>query len=163
MRGRAKSERLSVFGDMRRRRSRGFSLIELIIFIVIAGIFVPLAYVAFTNAIKSAATPESIVRARAIAEQKMEALTKDKFDNLAIDNTSYTAVPGNTGYQWRWEVGYVTCNSPTNPTCQGFTNPTIVDATVTTNYKKVVVCVKDPSNTVYETRTIVTKRVADES
>ena len=58
-----------------RKRDKGFTLIELIIFIIVGGIFLPLAMIAFTSAMKSASVPDYTVKARFYAEQKMEELT----------------------------------------------------------------------------------------
>lgn len=128
---------------------RGFTIIEMVIFIVMAGIFVPLAYIAFSSAVREGATPESITKARFIAEQKMENLTKDIFDNVVIASTSYAAVPGYTGYEWKWTVGYITYTG--DP-------PVISDSGSVTNYKKIIVYVKEPKGYEYAVYTIVTKR-----
>jgi len=132
----------------------GFTLIELIIFIVIAGLFVPLAYLAFTVALKSVTTPESITTARFIAEQKIEEITKNNFDTIVTiypppTNTSYADVPGYSGYQWRWTVGYITYSG--NP-------PVITDSPSTTNYLKIIVYVREPQGYEFVVHTIVTKR-----
>ncbi len=151
-------------GGRTRRGSpeQAFTLLELVIFIVVAGIFVPLAYVAFSSAINEAATPESIVNTRFIAEQKMEELTKDKFADIACPvNTAYGNVPGYGGFRWKWTVGYVTCNAATNTSCAGIANPVLVDASVVTNYKKIAIHVKEPKGFEYTTSTVVTKRTAD--
>jgi hypothetical protein len=143
-------------------KGKGFSLIELTIFIVVAGIFVPLAYVAFGSVLRESTTPEAIITSRFIAEQKMEELTKDKFASITCpQNTSYAAVTGYSGFQWKWAVGYVTCNTATNTTCAGITNPTIVDASGATQYKKIIVYVKEPKGFEYVASTIVSKRPAD--
>ncbi len=55
--------------------TNGFTLIELITFITVAGIFVPLAYIAFQSVIKEGGKPETIIATRFIAEQKMEEIT----------------------------------------------------------------------------------------
>ena len=130
---------------------RGFTIIEIVIFIVMAGIFVPVAYIAFSSAVREGATPESITKARFIAEQKMENLTKDIFDNITITSTSYAAVPGYTGYQWKWTVSYITYSG--DP-------PVISDTGSATNYKKIIVYVKEPRGYEYTVYTIVSKRPA---
>ncbi len=129
--------------------SSGFSIIELITFIVIAGIFVPLAYIAFSSATKSAAVPEHVITARFIAEQKMEDLTRNPFEDIIIENTSYSDVSGHTGYQWKWTVAQLTSSDHSS------ISPAINDYT---NYKKIVVYVKTPDNFEYIANTIVTKR-----
>ncbi|HOJ43625.1 MAG TPA: prepilin-type N-terminal cleavage/methylation domain-containing protein [Syntrophorhabdaceae bacterium] len=137
-----------------RKLKKGFTLIELIIFIVIAGLFVPLAYIAFTSVLKSATTPESITKARFLAEQKLEEITKDDFDRIVTNyppptSTSYVDIPNNSGYQWKWTIGYITYSgSP----------PVISDSASPTNYLKIIVYVREPEGYEYVVYTIVTKR-----
>lgn len=135
-------------------RHKGFTLLELIIFIVIAGIFVPLAYIAFSSALRSSGTPESITTARFLAEQKLEDITKDNFDTIVAGyppplSTSYTNITGYTGYQWKWTVGYITYSG---------TPPVISDSGSATNYLKIIVYVREPQGFEYVVHTIVTKR-----
>lgn len=133
---------------------KGFTLIELIIFIVIAGLFVPLAYIAFSAALKEGTKPESIITARFLAERKMEEITKDNFATIVTrypppTNTSYANVTGYPGYQWKWTVGYITyTGSP----------PVISDSASATNYLKIIVYVREPQGFEYVVHTIVTKR-----
>jgi prepilin-type N-terminal cleavage/methylation domain-containing protein len=56
--------------------SKGFTLIELIIFIIIAGIFLPATYVAFSASMRNATQPEDFTRGRLLAEEVMELGTK---------------------------------------------------------------------------------------
>jgi len=127
----------------------GFSIIELVTFIVIAGIFVPLAYIAFSAATKSAATPEHVITARFIAEQKMEEITKNAFDSITIESTSYATVPGYSDYQWRWTVAQLTSADHSS------VSPAITDYT---NYKKITVFVRAPDNFEFVVNNIATKR-----
>jgi type II secretory pathway pseudopilin PulG len=85
-------------------RDRGFTLIELIVFIIVAGIFIPMAYIAFMAATRGSLSPEAVVSARFLAERKLEDITKDTYLNLQAEQASYIAVPGYTGYQWRWTI-----------------------------------------------------------
>lgn len=97
----------------------GFTLLELIVFIVVAGIFIPMAYIAFMAATRASMSPESVVTTRFLAESKLEDITKDTYLNLQGEQTSYVAVPGYTGYDWRWTIqriayrGRTTHGSPT--------------------------------------------------
>ncbi|HOS06524.1 MAG TPA: prepilin-type N-terminal cleavage/methylation domain-containing protein [Syntrophorhabdaceae bacterium] len=68
--------------------SKGFTLIELIIFIIIAGIFLPATYVAFSSSMRSATQPEDLTRARLLAEEVMELATKRGFSQLSKDIAS---------------------------------------------------------------------------
>lgn len=100
-------------------QDRGFTLIELIVFIIVAGIFIPMAYIAFMAAARGSLSPEAVVNARFLAERKLEDITKDTYLNLQAEQASYIAVPGYTGYQWRWTIqsiayqGHTTHESPT--------------------------------------------------
>jgi len=133
---------------------RGFTLIELIIFIVVAGLFVPLAYMAFTSAIKDSTNPESVITARFLAEKKMEEITNYDFDGIVtkyppLTRTSYENISDYTGYQWKWTIGYITYSG--NP-------PVISDSGSATNYLKIIVYVRNPQGYEYVVHTIVTKR-----
>jgi hypothetical protein len=124
-------------------------MIELIIFIVVAGIFVPLAFIAFSGAIKSGTAPETIIKARFIAEQKMEDITRNPYSSLPPAQTTYIAVPGSTGYEWKWTIQQLASADIST------VSPPITDYT---KYKKIVVYVKEPNNYEYKVFTIVTQR-----
>ncbi len=91
---------------------RGITLIELVIFIIVGGLFVPLVYIAFNSVIKNLTTPETVIKARFIAEAKIEDITKEVYDNIALAAPAYTAVNTDprftdasySGYEWRWEI-----------------------------------------------------------
>lgn len=145
--------------------NRGFTIIELVTFIVIAGIFVPLAFVAFSAVTKSAAKPEQVITARFIAEQKIEEITKQKFVNIGT-STSYATVTGNPGYEWRKEIinlGYGDVKK-TYVNQYGITMAYYETSLqgANTNIAKITVYVKDPSNWEYVVSTIATKRPGDE-
>jgi len=135
---------------------RGFTLIELIIFIVVAGLFVPLAYMAFTTALKDSTNPESVITARFLAEMKMEDITMEDFDDIFENfrrrpSTSYEDIDKSKypGYQWKWTIGYITYSG--DP-------PVISDSGSKTNYLKIIVYVRNPQGYEYVVHTIVTKR-----
>jgi hypothetical protein len=99
-------------------RGRGFTLIELIVFIVVAGIFIPMAYIAFMAASRGSLTPERTVTARFLAETKVEDLTGLTYASIITPQASYANVTLDprfgsppmpspnpyTGYQWRWTI-----------------------------------------------------------
>ncbi|MCX5816156.1 MAG: prepilin-type N-terminal cleavage/methylation domain-containing protein [Proteobacteria bacterium] len=68
-----------------RPTNKGFTLIELIIFIIIAGIFLPATYIAFSSAMKQGTQPEDYTRGMLLAEQTMELATKRGYTQLALD------------------------------------------------------------------------------
>jgi len=94
------------------RDERGITLIELVIFIIVGGLFIPLVYIAFNSVMKDMTTPETVIKTRFIAEAKMEDITKEAYDNIGLASTSYAAVNTDSrftdasysGYQWRWEI-----------------------------------------------------------
>jgi len=65
--------------------SRGFTLIELIIFIIIAGIFLPATFVAFSSAMKQGTQPEDYTRGMLLTEQTMELGIKRGYTQLVSD------------------------------------------------------------------------------
>ena len=85
-------------------RRDGFTLLELIVFIVVAGIFIPMAYIAFMAASRASLNAETIVTARFLAERKLEDITKNTYLGLQGEQTSHVAIPGYAGYQWRWTI-----------------------------------------------------------
>jgi Tfp pilus assembly protein PilE len=103
---------------------KGITLIELIIFILVGGIFVPLAYVAFTSVLKESTTPETLVKARFVTEAKIEDITKEAYDTITLTSTAYVAVNTDSrftdasynGYQWKWEITDITFQDNTGTT-----------------------------------------------
>lgn len=124
---------------MRTGDNRGFTLIELITFIIIGGIFLPVSMIAFTSAMKNAAVPNYYVKAGFYAEQKMEELTSYTYANIPSSNVDTPE----TGYTRTWTI-------------------TTVDSSLATSgdvgYKKIVITVTPPAGSVFSVSTIVTKR-----
>jgi len=132
---------------------KGFTLIELIIFIVVGAIILPASFVAFTTAMKYFSRPDYYVKARFIAEQKMEEITKDVFDTVMNINLPYSSVPGYTDYQWKWTI----CNTGSSEISLGCS----ASHTVTTDfiyYKRIEVTILMPDNSTYDVYTLITKR-----
>jgi type II secretory pathway pseudopilin PulG len=129
---------------------RGITLIEMVVFIIVAGIFVPLSYIAFSAAIRSGAAPETLTNARFAAESKMEDLTSVRYDliNLATGSQTYTLWVGaaSRSYTVYWSVTYVTENLGSSASDVG--------------YKRIRVYLTSPT---YEVNTIVTRRPGDEN
>jgi prepilin-type N-terminal cleavage/methylation domain-containing protein len=98
---------------------KGLTLIEMIVCIVIAAIFIPMAYIAFMAAARGSMNPESVVTARFLAERKIEELTKDAYANLQDEQASYVVISGYDRYYWRWTITNVAYQDRTphgNPT-----------------------------------------------
>ncbi len=97
---------------MRPGENGGITLLELIVFILVGSFFIPLAYVAFTAAVKETSIPEYLVKARLIAESKMEDITSHDYASLPAPSSNYTAVNTDLrfndvsyqGYQWKWNI-----------------------------------------------------------
>jgi prepilin-type N-terminal cleavage/methylation domain-containing protein len=119
--------------------SRGFTLIEMIVFIIIAGIFLPLTFVAFSGALKESMNPENITANRLAAEQVIELTAKQ----IAI------AFP--TG-----SVGTTPCSGISNCTIteayQTFSGGAFSNSGSATNYVLITVAVNG-----FTANTLVTK------
>jgi prepilin-type N-terminal cleavage/methylation domain-containing protein len=139
---------------------KGFTLIELIVFIVVGAIILPASFVAFTAAIKHFSTPDYYVKARFIAEAKMEDITSRVFADLPPDNFAYitnnamyTNVRDLSGtcirfctqdydnYQWKWTIANYSFGSLDSSVC-----------------KTADVSVKMPDGSEFAVSTLVTKR-----
>jgi len=128
---------------------RGFTLIEVLILIVMAGILLPTIVVPFVTGVKESGKPEMATTAMYLAHQKMEEFMKFDYGNAALSPialTAYAPAPI-SGYQWRWERVYVP-SSDLN--AAGSVLPP------DTGYKRILVRVSDPGGTIYDVRSVVT-------
>jgi hypothetical protein len=139
---------------MRRLNSKGFTLIELIIFIIVGAIILPASFVAFTAAIKHFSTPDYYVKARFFAEQKVEEITKDVFGTYSNTNQPYVPITGYTDYQWEWAICY-TGSSEINLACSDVHNTLLTDYNY---YQRIEVTVLMPDNSTCDVYTLITKR-----
>lgn len=142
--------------SLERPSEAGLSLIELVIFIIVAGVFIPFTFVGFSAILKESITPESVVKARFIAERKVEEETSRPFDQIAIVDppSPYEDVPGCPGYQWKKWIKYVEYQ-------EGNGEITFLESSTPTPYKRIVVQVKEPKGFVYTVTTLATKRPLD--
>ena len=95
---------------------KGFTLIELIVFIVVAGMFIPMAYIAFMAVTKGSTTPDILMTARFLTENKLEEFTSLPYDSItAPEETAYVqiTITGYSDYEWKKIVTYV-AYGPTN-------------------------------------------------
>jgi len=132
-------------------RSKGFTLIEIIILIVMAGILLPAIIVPFVSAVKGSGKPEMVNTAMYLGHQKMEEFMKFQYTDAALNPTaltSYAAITGFSGYEWQWERLYVDSNF--NVVGDG------IQAVNHRGYKRILVRVKDPMNDTYEIYSVVT-------
>ena len=126
-------------------KNKGFTLIEIIILIVMAGVLLPVIIVPFVTGVKSRGKPEMATKAMYLAHQKMEEFTKFQYTDPTLNPialTAYAAIPGNSGYEWQWEIALVDNN---------------FNASADVGYKRILVRMKDPQNDTYEIYSVVTR------
>jgi type II secretory pathway pseudopilin PulG len=126
--------------------SRGFTLIEIIILIVMAGILLPAIIVPFVAGVKGSGKPEMATRAMYYAHQRMEQLMKYNYCNAAL-NVTGGSVPFTTGGE---------------PDYAGQNNIASVDNTFAASgsdvgYKMIQVTVTDPQGGTYNVYSVVTR------
>lgn len=122
---------------------RGFTLIEIIVLIVMAGILIPTIVVPFATGIRGSGKPEVVTTAMYLAHQKMEELMKFNYDR-APDLTpgTYTLpAPPIANYSWQWVISYVDNNFA---------------ASGDVGYKMIQVSVIDPQGSTYNVYSVVT-------
>jgi hypothetical protein len=149
----------------------GFTLIELIIFIVVGAIVLPVFFIAFSTAMKHFSRPDYYVKARFLAEQKMEELTSNTYDCVCTSMTSnpsglcqiglnrYDCTVGigsdvpESNWTRTWSVCYVTSDN---------IDPSSGCSFAYTAYKRVAITIDPPSSGSdypdYIVKTLVTKR-----
>lgn len=123
---------------------KGFTLIEIIVLIVMAGIIIPAIAVPFATGIRGSGKPEMVTTAMYLAHQKMEELMKFNYDR-APDLTpgTYTMpAPPIANYSWQWVISYVTNTFAASGSDVG--------------YKMIVVTVTDPQSSTYTVYSVVT-------
>jgi type II secretory pathway pseudopilin PulG len=125
-------------------RKGGFTLIEIIVMIIIAGIRLPVIVVPFVASVKESGKPEMVNIAMYLAHRRMEEFMKFQYGNAALNPVALTpyANTGVTGYQWQWEIIRVNSDFNTSGTDVG--------------YKRILVRVRDPENSTYEVYSVVT-------
>jgi len=129
-------------------RNKGFTLIEIIVLIVIAGIIVPVIVVPFATGIKASGKPEMATTAMYFAHQRMEELMKYYYCHATLTVTGVGVfVPFTTGGE---------------PNYTGQNNIIYVDNTFAASgsdvgYKMIQVTVTDPQGSTYNVYSVVTR------
>jgi prepilin-type N-terminal cleavage/methylation domain-containing protein len=125
--------------------NRGFTLIEIIVLIVMAGILLSAVIVPFATGVKKSGKPEKATTAMYLAHQKMEEFTKFVYTNAALNPIALTSWVNSdiSTYQWQWEIYYVDSD---------FLNPGLV---TDRGYKRIRVRVRDPEGDIYEVYSVV--------
>jgi hypothetical protein len=139
---------------------RGFTLVELIIFIVLAALVIPAFFVATSPVVRDAVIPTSMIKARFLGESKMEEIMAYTIDALPAQQAGWIDVDTTNfpGYKWKWTYQYITCGNATNSNCSAYTGTSIVDASGVTNYRKISVFVSVPLGGQYVAHSMVTRR-----
>jgi len=124
--------------------NKGFTLIEIICVIVLAGILLPAIVVPFLAGVKQSTKPEMATTAMYLAQQKMEEFVKFDYMDASLNPTALTPYANTdiSSYQWQWEIVYVNSDFNVFGTDQG--------------YKRIMVRVKDLENDTYEIYSVVT-------
>jgi len=125
--------------------NKGFTLIEIIVLIVMAGIIIPAIMVPFATGIRGSNKPEMVTRAMYLGHQRMEELMKYIYTNGALTVTAgFVAFTtgGEPNYTGENEIVYVDNNFSTPSGDVG--------------YKRIRVRVTDPEGITYEIYSVVT-------
>jgi hypothetical protein len=124
----------------------GFTLVEVIVFIVVAGVIASGIFIPFMTALKGGMGPDHVITASYLAQAKMEELTKYTYSNSNLDLilTDYAQVHATyfPDYSWRWQIKYVDEN--------------LTDSPCDVGYKQVRIRVRGPDGQVFEVTSIVT-------
>lgn len=125
--------------------ARGFTLIETILLIVMAGLLLPAIVVPFVSGVKGSGKSEMVNTAIYLAHQKMEEFMKFDYRNAALNPTSLTLYQDAdiSGYQWQWSITWVDSSFSPSATDVG--------------YKRILVRVKDPDDDTYEAVSVVSR------
>ncbi|MBP7529104.1 MAG: prepilin-type N-terminal cleavage/methylation domain-containing protein [Syntrophorhabdaceae bacterium] len=107
--------------------NKGFTLIELVMFIVVGGILLPASMIAFTSVMNNYSRPDYTIKARFYAEKRMSEITNRLYSDIVVGSCSNTDEGG--GYTT--ECSIVTVNPDTLST-----------VTPNANYKRITVTVK---------------------
>ena len=133
---------------------KGFTLVEIIVLIVMAGILIPVIVVPFATGIRGSGKPEMVATAIYLAHQRMEYLMKYNYRNAALNPQAFPGWPANSVtiggkvYNWRVEIYYVDNNF--NVLGDG------IQATNDRRYKRIHVQVRDPDSSIYDLYSVVT-------
>jgi type II secretory pathway pseudopilin PulG len=123
---------------------RGFTLIEIIVLVVLAGIIIPVIVVPFATGVRGSGKPEMVTTAMYLAHQKMEELMKFDYSrtpDLTPGTYTLPAAPI-SGYTWQWVISYVDNNFNASGSDVG--------------YKMIRVSVTDPQSSTYNVYSVVT-------
>jgi type II secretory pathway pseudopilin PulG len=146
--GMARNVRMNKYSAFRNPHSaidkRGFTLIEIIVLIVMAGILISAIVAPFATGIRDSTKPEMVTTAMYLAHQKMEELMK--FDYCQAPDltpgTYNSPAPPITNYTWTWTISWVTNTFAASGSDVG--------------YKMILVTVTDPQGSTYNVYSVLT-------
>ena len=113
----------------RKLGNKGFTLIELVIFIVVGAIFLPTSMIAFTVVMNNYSRPDYYVKAKFIADKRMSELTNNTYDNIT---SALCATPVDEGGGYTTECTIQTVNP--NDLTTSSPDPYYKRVTVTVKY-----------------------------
>jgi type II secretory pathway pseudopilin PulG len=124
---------------------KGFTLIEIIVLIVMAGILIPTIIIPFATGIRGSEKPEKVTKAMYYAHQGMEELMKFDFSktpelDIATGLGTYKAcltAPPEAGYTCQYQVLCVTAAD------------LVTGSLIPSSYKQIHVRVTDPDSSTY--------------
>jgi type II secretory pathway pseudopilin PulG len=140
------------------KNQNGITLIELIIFIIVVAVVIPLIVSPVLSLIKDSTKPEKAVTANFLGQKILEVITTDDFPTLTgtstypitqpvIDTSSWPS-----DYTYAWNLYYIDLT----------TDPELDDPHGSaTNYVRIDITVTDPDGRDFNYSSIVTKRVND--
>ncbi len=73
---------------MSRLNDKGFTLIELIMFIIIGAIFLPASMIAFSSVMSNYSRPDYYMKARFYADKRMAEITNNQYDDIKVGSSS---------------------------------------------------------------------------
>jgi type II secretory pathway pseudopilin PulG len=125
---------------------KGFTLIEIIVLIVMAGIVIPAIIIPFATGIRGSNKPEMVTTAMYLAHQRMEELMKYNYCNAALNVTG----------------GFVAFTTGGEPNYTGQNSIAYVDNTFSASgsdvgYKMIQITVTDPQGSTYNVYSVVTR------
>ena len=126
--------------------NRGFTIIEVIVFLVVAGVIASAIFIPFLTGLKGGMTPEKVISASYLAQAKMEELAKYTYSNSNLDPlplTAYVQVDATyfPDYDWQWEIKYI--------------DEGLNDSACDVGYKQILVRVRDPDGGPFELTSII--------
>ena len=124
-------------------RNRGFTLIEIIVLIIMAGILIPAIIVPFVTGVRGSGKPEVVAKAMYFAHQRMEELMKYDYCNAALN------VTGSVAFTTGGEPNYTGLNSI------AYVDATFAPSVPDVGYKMITVTVSDQAST-YTVYSVVT-------